>query len=216
MLTEEAISNNSLQTEHSTKELLNKTSILHRVKRKGIGSFFGAKSKTSPNTLDNTNVYGQFPQHGYSGSIQNSYGPGTAYYYSNNYREANLYYLVVSVISFGVIVYCCHQCKVQTRSDLETYRIRELDARQRQLNTTSDDSSTFNNSNRLQSTTNDQVFKASAPPLTPSDVNTFRNDTILPNQISNQINYANSDYPEHPPPSYEEAVDADKHKQSLV
>lgn len=202
--------------------------VLHRVKRKGIGSFFGARSKATPNTWDPSMAPGQIPYYGNSGSVQNFGGRG-----GNYNQEESLYYLIVAAISFGVVVYCCYQCNSQTRGDgLEAYRARHLEsARERhqrlQQQNAAGDSSLFNGGLNGQSIADNEIdqFKASAPPLTPlvQDADRYRTTTTMTTTMTNEtasqlptypptnaVNYANGGlYPTDQPPSYEQAIQLD-------
>jgi len=181
--------------------------ILHRVKRKGIGSFFGAKSKTTPNQWDNTQPQRIPPLYGTSGESQ--FGNVGSGYFQNyeNHREANLYYLIVASISFGVIVYCCYQCHSENRNldDRIFYRTRAL--------RTSDGDQTLNR--------NDTFFKPIAPtaPTIDNSVNQMNANQFISNRMNNS-NEMNDDVPNYssyadnvPPPSYQEAIEFESRKQ---
>ena len=139
-------------------------------------------------------------------------------YFNNyqNYREANLYYLIVGSISFGIVIYCCYQCQSQSRNDQEAFRARQLDIAQQQRTINQQQQTADDSLNERQ--LNNQ-FKASAPPLTPlvtQDLPTFRSTNELTNaqqQQINQINYVNNSssgdyYPDELPPSYDEVVNS--------
>lgn len=187
---------------------------LHRVKRKGIGSFFGARSKATPNTWDNNALPGQTPNYG--GSSQNYGG-------SHSSPEESLYYLIVAAISFGVVVYCCYQCNSHSRGDgLDAYRARHLESarqrHQRLQQQNAGDSSLFNGVLNGQSLGEIDQFKATAPPLTPmvqtSEADRYRTTTTTTTTTNDTINrptdYANGGlYPSDQPPSYEQAIQFD-------
>lgn len=217
-LAEEALTNNQLNSSmlferiHLAETAGSKERTLQRVKRKGIGSFFGAKSKTTPNTWENSNGQwnnvpenARFPMYGASGEV---HGSGGNYFQSQeNYRESSIYYLVVGSISFGIIVYCCYQFKSEARGD--------LDDRFAYRNAVSQQHAPFSSMN--DSSPSQQIGCNNAgthkPPsaLAPSAPSFLMTDVLVdtcPNYLPK------SDYPEHPPPSYEEAVVSDRKLQS--
>lgn len=213
LTTEAANDHNSLQTQPGS-EPPNERVPLRRVKRKGIGSFFGARSKATPNTWDGNVLPGQNPNYG-------AY-PASNFDGTQNHPEENLYYLIVAAISFGVVVYCCYQCKPHTRGDeLDVYRARHLESarqrHQRLQQQNADDSALFDGV--LNDTTGQEgdQFKASAPPLTSlvrtNDTDRYRTATIAHDTASQPINpngCANGGlYPTDQPPTYEQAIQFD-------
>lgn len=186
--------------------LLANPATLHRVKRKGIGSFFGAKAKTTPNTWDSNNGNNRFPIYGAGGEL---HGPGSIYFqHGENYREANLYYLIVASISFGIIVYCCYQCQSETRRSLDDrigYRNPALQLQNQPMMSATDDDSS-NRFGVIDAYSNRKPIAPSAPDqqqLVQSTNASF--EATVPSYPT---------YPDNPPPSYQEAIQSECRTQN--
>lgn len=203
---------------------------LQRVKRKGFGSFFGVlDSKTTPNTISNTWNNPQNGQQFPPGASNGMYGSSgsdqfnrNSYYLNNNYRESNLYYLIVSIITFSILVYCCNQCR--TNRNLEDrYEDRHQTDNARQL-MNGDSSLITNNANANtnylnnlsvsnQQNAQDDLFKhMPSAPLEPfiapvqqmTATNRTANYPAYPNYSNSHADESFADKP----PSYQEAIAA--------